>query len=274
MALTNILGSRGIFLSRNELDLANISSIQKKLANYQFDFLINAAAYTKVDEAEDNKSLSYDINANAVLEIAQYCAKLNIPHLCYSTDYVFDGNKDCPYSEDDPANPLSIYGKSKLMGEENIQNIGGKYLIFRTSWVYDIRGQNFLNTMLKLGAQREILRIVSDQYGSPTYATDLANASLIALKNASLMGGFPSGIYNLTNSDSTSWYGFAKNIFEISRSKNISLKLQELIPISSAEFQVKATRPKNSRLSNDKIKKILGVEMRSWVDALRDCLSF
>jgi dTDP-4-dehydrorhamnose reductase len=268
-ALKDILKDRGIFLTRDQLDLTDISSIKTRLANYQFEIIINAAAYTKVDDAEDNSSLCYDINANSVLEIAQYCEGRDIPLVHYSTDYVFDGSKDGLYSEDDETGPLSIYGKSKLKGEENIKKTGGKYFIFRTSWVYDSDGHNFLNTMLKLGVERDVLRIVSDQYGSPTYAADLAKSSLIALENALSMGQFPSGIYHLTNSDFTSWYGFAKNIFELSKSG----KIPNLIAIASAEFPTKAARPKNSKLSNDKIRKILGVEMRGWKDALVDCLS-
>jgi dTDP-4-dehydrorhamnose reductase len=262
------LNTEAIFLTRAELDLANLDSITSILDCYQFDVLINTAAYTLVDLAESQEELTQTINAKAVEVLALYCKKHDKIFIHYSTDYVFDGTKKSPWHEEDNTNAISVYGKSKLEGEKNIVKHSGKYIIFRTSWVYDDQGKNFLNTMLQLANKGNALSIVSDQHGAPTYAYDLAEASIKALKQAVTFPIFPSGIYHLVNSGSTSWYEFAKEIFILSHSS----MQNNLIAVTSESYPSFAKRPLNSRLSCKKIKDIFNITMPSWQDGLKRCL--
>jgi dTDP-4-dehydrorhamnose reductase len=271
-ALKSLLKDNAILLSRAEADLADLSNLNQILSKFPVRAVINAAAYTQVDKAEQEEELANIINAEAPAIIATYCQKQNIPFIHYSTDYVFSGSGDGLWEEADTTSPLSAYGRSKLLGEKYIEQIGSNYLIFRTSWVYDKTGKNFLTTMEKLGQEKEVLQIVNDQIGAPTYAKALAQATLDAIENASKLEIFPRGLYHLCGSGHTSWYGFAEAIFHLLKQQGLNLKVKTLAPISSNEYKTVAKRPLNSRLNCNKAKEILKVVLPSWQDSLQECI--
>jgi dTDP-4-dehydrorhamnose reductase len=190
----------------------------------------------------------------------------------YSTDYVFPGTGTRAWSEDDETAPLNVYGESKLAGEQGIAAAGGRYMVFRTSWVYDAVGKNFLRTMLRLGADRETLRVVADQHGAPTYAPQLAQGTLEALNCAESEEQFPSGIYHLCNGGETTWHDFAQSIFDAARSRGWNLKVQNVEAVASSAYPTPARRPMNSRLNNSKAQRVLGVQLPHWQDGLNACL--
>jgi dTDP-4-dehydrorhamnose reductase len=274
-------------LSRREADLANLNSLENLFERYMPSIVLNAAAYTKVDLAEKEEKLALTINSEAPKLLANQCAELKIPFVHFSTDYVFsdpskdssnDSSKDAsknylrPHKEDDPTDPINAYGRSKLAGEQEVRKAGGQHLIFRTSWVFDAHGSNFLNTMLKLGAEREKLSIVNDQFGAPTYAPHLADAVVHAVRPWIFdEGEVTSGIYHLTGSGEASWFDFATEIFLNARSKKIPLKLKDLLPVSSEEFQTAAKRPRNSRLDNTKFQQTFYKQLPDWKDGVREC---
>ena len=272
-AALNILGTESsIALSRNQADLCRVSLLLEALEKYNPDAVFNAAAYTQVDLAEKEAELARNINSEAPAALARWCAKRDIPFVHFSTDYVFSGEGTTPWREEDRIAPLSIYGQTKAEGEKAIQEAGGRFLIFRTSWVYDAHGKNFLNTMLKLGKDRETLKIVNDQYGAPTFAPDLAGGALEALTQSLEMSSFPSGIYHLCNEGETTWYQFAQAIFDLAKERGIPLKIQELIPIPSSEYPTPARRPQNSRLSTEKFYTTFGFRLPSWQNGLEMCI--
>lgn len=281
-ALIELLGNKAIALSRNEIDLDQPEILREKLDQASqakpIIALINAAAYTQVDLAEKEKEKAFRINAESPGILADWCKSKKIPLIHYSTDYVFNGEGNKPWTEEDPVSPQNSYGISKLEGEKRIQSSGCDFLIFRTSWVFDSTGKNFVNTMLRLGKERETLKVVSDQKGAPTYAPHLAIASLKALVKAQEMiqnqgNPFPSGVYHLCNLGETSWFEFAQTIFNMTRAKGVELKITNLQPISSAEYPTPAKRPLNSRLNTSKAKNILSIELPEWIEGLKDCLS-
>ena len=233
--------------------------------------IINAAAYTAVDKAESDPELATAINASAPGVIAEEAKRLGSLLVHYSTDYVFDGSKPGPYVETDAPNPINVYGKTKLAGDQAIQSVGGDYLILRTSWVYGARGSNFLLTMLLLAQERAELQIVDDQIGAPTSSECIAQATanLLAQLLAPAGGGLQgrSGIYNLTNSGETSWCGFARSLLTKSAG-TFGFKVPNLIPITTSEFPRPAKRPVNSRLSCQRVEQTFGVIMPHWEHAL------
>jgi dTDP-4-dehydrorhamnose reductase len=233
--------------------------------------IINAAAYTAVDKAESDPELATAINASAPGVIAEEAKRLGSLLVHYSTDYVFDGSKPGPYVETDAPNPINVYGKTKLAGDQAIQSVGGDYLILRTSWVYGARGSNFLLTMLRLAQERAELRIVDDQIGAPTSSECIAQATanLLAQLLVPAGGGLQgrSGIYNLTNSGETSWCGFARSLLTKSAG-TFGFKVPNLIPITTSEFPRPAKRPVNSRLSCQRVEQTFGVIMPHWEHAL------
>ncbi len=266
-ALQSLLVDNASVLSSQEFDFFDINKVNAVLGDVSVNAVINAVAYTDVNKAEEEEELAYKINALVPEAIAIYCKERNIPFIHYSTDYVFPGEGDAPYTENDQTSPLNVYGRTKLAGEEKISKIGGKYLILRTSWVFDNARKNFLTTMLKLAQEREDLSIVNDQIGAPTYAPHLAEASIRLCKQF-IGGNGDSGIYHLCNSGYTSWYSFALEIFKQAKDQNINLKIKEVKPITSEEFPSKVIRPKNSRLDCSKIKRNFGIEMPNWRDGL------
>jgi len=235
------------------------------------DVVVNAAAYTAVDKAETEEALARTINADTVGILAKACTARGLPLIHVSTDYVFDGAKTSPYAESDPTNPLSAYGRTKLAGEDAVRNVLEAHVIVRTSWIYSVHGSNFVKTMLRLGAERDVLKVVDDQYGAPTSAGDLARAILtIARRLASDAKPHGYGTFHYTGGGDTTWYGFAQSIFEESRGwAGIKARLE---PIDTAGYPTPARRPRNSRLSCDKIKQIYNIETVPWRNALKSVL--
>jgi dTDP-4-dehydrorhamnose reductase len=253
------------------VDLSDAESLRTVVRKAAPDVILNAAAYTAVDRAESEPELAHAVNAAAPAVLAEEARTRRALLVHYSTDYVFDGTKREPWTEDDPVNPLSVYGASKLAGEQAIAAAGGKHLIFRTSWVYGPHGKNFLLTMLRLGRERDKLSIVNDQFGAPTTSLELADATRKIVEGV-LNGnhGKPAewtGIYHMTCAESTSWFGFAQAIFTRAAAK-LSAKMPELTPIPSEAYPTPAKRPRNSVLSNEKLAQRFGVQLASWSTAL------
>lgn len=273
-ALVHLLGNRAIPFTRADADLAQPDHVIAALEKAKPDAVINAAAYTQVDKAETESEAAFLINATAPGIIAGWCAENKIPFIHYSTDYVMDGTGNKPFIEDSPTAPLNKYGESKLAGEQAITEAGGQYLIFRTSWVYDAEGKNFLNTMLQLGSNREELRVIDDQFGAPCYAPHLAAATITCLEKATAMPVFPSGIYHFTCSGETSWHGFASAIFAAAKAAGAPLKIHSLHAIPSSEYPLPAKRPHNSRLDNSKLKRIFGISLPEWQAGLTEAIEW
>ncbi len=272
-ALTARLGDNALLLDREEVDLADKNDVIAALDRIQPRVVINAAAYTAVDQAERESVIAYLINADAPAAMARWCASRSIPFVHYSTDYVYDGNGNSPRSESEPIHPLNHYGHSKAKGDEAVAKAGGNYLIFRTSWVYDASGANFVNTILRLAAEREELRIIADQFGAPTYAPDLADATLKALQVAQHASVFPSGIYHACNSGETTWHEFAEAIIAEARVHGASLAVQRIVPISTQEYPLPAPRPRNSRLDCAKLRTAFDITLPDWREALAACMN-
>jgi len=247
--------------NRKQFDLANPESLRSKIQEWKPDIIINPAAYTAVDQAEDEAELAFTINAAAPKVLAEEASRLKIPLIHYSTDYVFDGKKEIPYTEQDAPNPLNVYGESKLVGENTIQKTTEQHLILRTSWVYSHRRNNFLTTMLKLFQEKEEIKVVDDQVGAPTSSRILAETTAALFNNGNHQNNIMlEGIYHLTASGNTTWYDFAKEI-------QTALDLKEktnIIPISSKEYATKAIRPPMSLLNNDKITTEISIIQPDW----------
>lgn len=272
-ALKAILGDGAIVFASSDYDFSELGNIQNALNGISPKAVINAAAYTDVNKAESEEEAALKGNALVPEALAKYCKARDIPFITYSTDYVFPGNSNVPQKEGDATAPLNAYGRSKLVGEQKVAAVGGKYIILRTSWVYDHSHKNFFVTMMKLGAERESLSIVGDQLGAPTYAPHLAAATVEILNKVYNAVQFPSGIYHLCNSGFTSWHGFASAIFEELRGAGFALKVQDVKVISSDEFPTPARRPLNSRLDCSLALKTFGVKMPDWGDGLKECVA-
>lgn len=272
-ALTQQLGERAVALSSTAANFAEPLALSAILDKMQPGVVINAAAYTQVDRAEQEQDLALTINATAPEILAQWCAVHQIPFIHYSTDYVYSGEGHIPWNENSPVAPLNAYGRTKLAGDRAIIQAGGKWLILRTSWVYDALGKNFFNTIIKLSQEREILKIVADQYGSPTYAPDLAAATLTMLASSIKMAEFPSGIYHYCNSGETNWYEFALAILTKSRELGLSITTHTITPITTNDYPTPARRPLNSRLDLKKLHKIFNLEPPHWQTGLSLCLT-
>lgn len=271
-ALCREQGEDAIGLGRDKADLSNPSALPDILSAYAPGAVINAAAYTQVDKAEQEETLAYTINAEAPAVMAEWCRIHNIPFVHYSTDYVFDGAGHTAWREEDQTNPLNIYGKSKREGERKIEQAGGKYLILRTSLVYDAHGENFFNLMLKLGAKEEEIKVVKDQCSAPTYAPHLAHATVTALRRATILDHFPSGIYHLSNSGYATRYEFAQAIFKAAEESGMHLRVEKVTPVASSHYPRPAQRPAFSALDCSKAKTILGVHLPEWHVGVTDCI--
>jgi len=272
------------FADRSQIDLLSQESVRRGLDDYEPDVVINAAAYTAVDSAEDNEATTFAINARAPEAMAAWLRIRRGVLIHFSTDYVFDGGKPSPYSEDDPTSPLSVYGRSKLEGERAIQCSGADHFIFRTSWVFAHHGRNFLLTMLRLFGERELVRVVADQHGAPTCSFDLArfvtDRVLPDLRASRTrrddVPAPPFGLYHLTAHGRTTWHGFASAILEESRVFPKLANAQRAIriePIDTDQYATRATRPKNSLLSGSKLRAQFGAGLSDWRDQLRACLA-
>jgi dTDP-4-dehydrorhamnose reductase len=261
-----------IGLDRGAMDLASRDSIRRAIRDAKPDVIVNAAAYNHVDRAESETDLAMQVNGIAPGIMAQEAKRLGAILIHYSTDYVFDGERDLPYVEDDPPSPVNAYGKSKLAGERAVAAVGGPHLILRTSWVYSARGSNFVLTVLRLAREKPELAMVDDQFGSPTWARALAQATAELLRKKDLIGRH-SGIYHLAAGGRASRFELANAIISIMRdSSGLPTGWAKVKPITTREFPLPAPRPPHPIMSKDKIKRILGTEMTHWEDALRSCL--
>jgi dTDP-4-dehydrorhamnose reductase len=273
-ALLPLLQTRGTVIAPNEIefDLTKLDALAARLEELKPDFIINPAAYTAVDKAEDEIGPATLINAEAPAVIARWAAANKVPLVHFSTDYVYDGSGNRAWREDDPTGPLSVYGRTKLAGEEAIRRAGGPHLVVRTAWVYAAKGANFMRTMIRLARERESLRVVADQWGTPTTARTIA-ASLTQIIDqgfADLPATFAraGSLVHLTNSGSTSWHGFASAIVEGLRTRGVVLKAAEVVPITTADYPTKAVRPANSRLDLSRLADTYGIAPAPWEDAL------
>nr|WP_321787631.1 dTDP-4-dehydrorhamnose reductase [Burkholderia pyrrocinia] len=262
---------------RAMVDLTDLDGLRTVVREHAPAIIVNPAAYTAVDRAEDDVESSMRLNAEVPAVLAEEAARLGAVLVHYSTDYVFDGTKDGQYVEDDVVNPQNVYGRSKLAGEQAIAASGCHHLILRTSWVYGMRGKNFLLTMLRVGAEREELNVVADQIGAPTWSKTIATLTAHILAQAKGVGEADrdawwrerSGIYHLCASGSTSWHGFAEAIFDAS---TLAHK-PKVKPIPASSYPTPATRPANSRMSTDKLSRTFGICAPDWHDALRLCMA-
>jgi dTDP-4-dehydrorhamnose reductase len=272
-ALQRRLGDVGelIVLGRDQLDLAQPDHIRRQVQTVRPDLIINAAAHTAVDQAESEPELAFAINATGPGVLAEEALALGIPLIHYSTDYVFDGSKTEPYNEDDAPNPLGVYGKSKLAGEQAITAVQGQHLILRTSWVYSTHGRNFLLTMQRLLQEKPELRIVADQIGAPTWAGTIANSTVALIERWQAGHAGAWGTYHLTARGETSWFGFAQAIGDALREQG--KPCANLLPIPSSDYPTPAARPLNSRLDCSRLQREWGVSQPDWQTALRECLA-
>lgn len=267
-----------VALNRRDMDLSNPGQIREVIRQVKPSLIINAAAYTAVDKAEEEIELAKAINQTAPGIIAEEAEKIGAPLIHYSTDYVFDGqNGGSPYTEEDQPHPMSVYGKTKLEGERAIRKTGAPHLIFRTSWVYGTQGKNFLLTIQRLAREKDVLRIVDDQFGAPTWCASIAESALGILQklfvgeNEVDISQFEkiSGVYHLSCQGKTSWYGFARAILE----KTLTINVPKVVPIPAIHYPAPAPRPENSLLSNAKVNKVFGIVMPHWEEALSLCLA-
>lgn len=253
-----------VFCDSGKLDITNLNNVEQLFKQYKPNFCINAAAYTAVDKAESEPEKAHLINVVGAKNLAEVCKEFDIVLLHISTDFVFEGSKNSPYTEDDIPNPTGIYGQTKLDGEKAIQETWDNHFIIRTSWVYSQFGNNFMKTMLRLAKERDKLSVVNDQIGTPTNAVDLAEVLIqIILSDNRQPTTNNYGIYNFSNEGQCSWYYFAKKIFEIN-----SIKIN-LEPIPTTSFPTPAKRPAYSVLDKSKIKKVFGVELKYWEESLK-----
>jgi len=263
--------------ARQDMDFTHPETIAPFLDANKPALIINTATYTQVDEAESKRDLAFAINETAPYELAQWAKSHNVPFVHYSTDYVFDGSGTAFWREDDPTNPLSVYGASKLAGELAISSVGDPTIILRTSWIYSAFGQCFLTKMLRLGAERSELSIVNDQIGAPTSADWLATITagiLIdgnAVFNRDAFDNTPQ-LYHVAPTDICSWYDFAETIFSAVKDARLPLAIESLIPIPSEDYPSPAQRPLNSRLNTEKFSKRFSLDLPNWRAPLNDVL--
>lgn len=273
-ALRPLLAKQGTVIapSRAEFDLAKPDTLVAALDRHSPDLIVNPAAYTAVDRAEDERELAFLVNVRGPEAIATWSARRGVPLIHFSTDYVFDGSGDRPWREDSPTGPLSVYGATKLAGDIAIQAAGGPHLIARTSWVYAASGANFLRSIARLAGERKELRIVADQIGAPTTANAIAGtvANLVRSNAANLEEGFVrnGGVVNLACAGETSWYGFASAIVSGLKSRGMKLAVETITPIPATDFPTKAKRPGNSRLDLSRLRERYGITTSAWQEAL------
>lgn len=264
-----------IALDRHSCDLSRPESLPAIVNELCPDIIVNTAAYTAVDRAEEEEHLAHTVNARAVGALAAAAREAGALFVHYSTDYVFSGEKTTPYGEDDPPHPINAYGRSKLAGESAVRASGCDHLILRTSWIYAGRGQNFLHTIMRLARERDDLSIVADQIGAPTWARNIADATTHIVRQATTEradGTFVSGIFHMTAAGSTSWHGFAAAIIEIGVREGWLAAAPQLHAIRTEQYPRPAARPKNSRLSGQQLRHRFGIALPPWEQALALCL--
>jgi dTDP-4-dehydrorhamnose reductase len=264
-----------VAVDRSTMDLSNLDQVRAVVREVRPMLIVNPAAYTAVDKAEQESELAMRVNGEAPGVLAEEAKKLGAALIHYSTDYVFNGTKDGAYVEHDPTDPQNVYGRTKLAGEEAIAASGVNHLVLRTSWVYGTRGKNFLLTMLRLGAERPELKVVADQFGAPTWCNTIATltahlgAQALSAPDSAAWWSERSGVYHLCAGDATSWHGFASAIFELA---DLPARPNAL-PIPASDYPTPATRPSNSRMSNEKLARVFGLAAPHWRDALKLCLT-
>ena len=255
------------FTDIEELDISSLDAVSNYLKNKQISYIVNCAAYTNVDQAEENEDAARLINAEAVKNLATVASQNNITLIHISTDYVFSGDNSTPYTEDQKAKPMGVYGRTKFEGEENVRSTCKKHIIIRTSWLYSPFGKNFLKTMLRLGKEKDSLGVVSDQIGTPTYAHDLASAIIRIIESIDKNSKFNDfGTYHYSNEGVCSWYDFATEIQNTSKNKC------KINSIESMDFQCLAKRPHYSVLNKSKIKHIFTIEIPHWRSRIEHCI--
>ncbi|KAG8150531.1 dTDP-4-dehydrorhamnose reductase [Burkholderia catarinensis] len=265
---------RVVACDRSMLDLSDLERVRSVVRDLKPLIIVNPAAYTAVDKAETDVDAARRLNAEVPRVLAEEAARSGAALVHYSTDYVFDGTKECAYVETDATNPQNVYGLTKLEGEQAIAAAGCAHLILRTSWVYGRRGKNFLLTMLKLGSERPELRVVADQIGAPTWSKTIATATSHIVAQALATDGADwwaqhSGVYHFTSAGATSWHGFAEAIL----ANALGERAPKVVPIPASDYPVPAKRPSNSRLSHDKLTEAFGLRLPDWADSLKLCLS-
>lgn len=274
--LQRTLVSQGsiVAVDREELDLTELDRVCRFVRDLRPSVIVNAAAYTAVDQAELEPELARQLNVVVPGVLAEEAKRLNAVFISYSTDYVFDGSATHPYTEESSPNPLQVYGQTKLEGDKAIADVGGAYLIFRTAWVYGARGKNFYLTMLRLAGEGKEIRVVDDQVGSPTWSNAIAKATAEVIarlspeKRVTLFDAVceVSGIYNLVSTGQTSWFGFAKAILETNG------MVSRVLPINSDQYPTTAARPRYSVLSTKKLEQTFGIRMPDWKESLAEVL--
>lgn len=268
-----------IALSREQLDLTKVDDIRRVVREVNPDLIINPAAYTAVDKAESEPELALAINGIAPQVLAEEAARVGAAIIHFSTDYVYDGTKKTDYIEVDLVNPVSVYGKSKLAGEDAIRSVGLPHLILRTSWVYGAYGKNFLKTILRLASERDSLLIVADQFGAPTSSESIANGVLQLVDRWLTEEVNQSGVYHFTNTGITSWHGFSCEIVnEYNQLANIrgwpklKARVEDIKPITTAEYPTPAVRPQNSKIDNTKLKLAFNIALPTWQQGLQQVM--
>ncbi len=258
--------------THEDLDITRAHVIHEEIIDTRPAVVVNAAAYTAVDKAEEEAESAFAVNRDGAINLAQACAVAGVPLIHLSTDYVFDGSKMGPYTEDDPVCPINVYGKSKEAGEREVRERLRRHLIVRASWVYGVHGTNFVKTMLRVGREREELRVVADQHGCPTSAGDIAG-TVITLVNRILEGGddFPWGTYHYAGAGATTWHGLAEAVFVLAAA-HWDRKIT-VTPLSTAEYPTAARRPVNSVLDCGRIEAALGIHPRPWREALSEVVT-
>ena len=266
-------GKCGDDASRAVADLTDPQALARLIHDVVPSAVINAAAYTAVDKAESEREVAFQVNAEAPGAMARACAELGVPFVHYSTDYVFDGQGTRPYREDDPVAPLGVYGVSKLAGEQAVREAGGRHFIFRTAWVYAAHGHNFLRTMLRLGAERDELRVVADQVGTPTPAALTADVTATVLSKA-LAGDAPAaGTWHLVADGRTTWHGFAEAIFTEAVAAGLLPRAPRVLPIGTADYPTPAKRPAYSCLDTSWLRRDFGIRLPAWEQGLAEVIA-
>ncbi|CAM3026997.1 dTDP-4-dehydrorhamnose reductase [Legionella worsleiensis] len=265
-------GHEIIPLTRRDMDCSAVAKVYSTLVIYQPELIINAAAYTAVDKAEEEPHLAEAVNADFVRELAIFCRRWNVPLIHLSTDYVFDGLKNDSYDELDHTNPKGAYALSKLHGEQAITSVLTQYIILRVSWVFGVTGTNFVKTIVNLAASRDELNIVADQKGRPTAARDIARVIVEIVMKIDGSSFDRWGIYHYAGKGETNWYEFAQVFMDLVKASNKSLKWARLNPISTDQYPTKAKRPKNSVLNTSRIEDLLGIECQAWNNYLPEII--